>query len=346
MENNSYSTEVYFAAANSFRGFKSNFDKVFSPLRLDKLYVLKGGPGTGKSTLMRSIADFFDGSAKVTKILCSSDTKSLDGVLIEKNGVIVGVADGTSPHVIEPRFPGAVEEIVNLGEGFNYRSLISLRGEVSELSEKKGLAYKKAAEALENAGVVHRLIGGILSNNDIYKKAESVALELIKSEKNSQNNVASSSFYLSAFSKDGYTTIPLFKAKKEMISIAGDGVSEYVVMRELHDKLREMGASKCVVTSPLSDDMIDAVETESRVYTVSKENDSGCDVRSLLNCVKGYSGLKEAYDIILNDAAETFKVASKYHFALEEIYSRNMTFESNEDKLSHIKNQITELFDK
>ena len=346
MENNSYSREVYFSAANSFCGFKSNFDKVFSPLRLDKLYVLKGGPGTGKSTLMRSIADFFDGNAKITKILCSSDTRSFDGVLIEKNGVTVGVADGTSPHVIEPRFPGAVEEIVNLGEGFNYRSLMNSRDEILDLSQKKGRVYEKAYESLKNAGAIRGLIDSILSNNDIYKTAEGVALALIQGENNGQNVVANSSFYISAFSKDGYTTMPLLKAGKEMISIVGDGVSEYVVMRELHEKLREMGALKCVVTSPLSDDMIDAVETESRVYTVSKENGSRCDARLLLDCIKGYSGLKEAYDIILNDAVEAFKVASKYHFALEEIYARNMTFKSNEDKISHIKNEITELFEK
>ena len=346
MSTNMYNERIYFAAANSFYGFKSNFDKVFSPLRLDKLYVLKGGPGTGKSTLMRSIADFFDGSAKIIKFFCSSDTRSLDGVLIEKNGVTVGVADGTSPHVIEPRFPGAVEEIVNLGEGFNYRSMMNSRDEILDLSQKKGRVYEKAYESLKNAGAIRGVIDSILSNNDIYKTAEGVALALIQGENNGQNVVANSSFYISAFSKDGYTTMPLLKAGKEMISIVGDGVSEYVVMRELHEKLREMGASKCVFTSPLSDDMIDAVETESRVYTVSKENDSGYDARSLLGCVKGYSGLKESYDIMLNDATEAFKIASKYHFALEEIYSRNMTFKSNEDKISDIKNEITELFEK
>ena len=111
MENIMQESRTYFAASNSFDGFKSNFDGVFSPLKLKKLFILKGGPGTGKSTLMREVAKNFDGVLTVTNILCSSDTASLDGVLLERDGTIVAIADGTAPHVIEPRFPGAVEEI-------------------------------------------------------------------------------------------------------------------------------------------------------------------------------------------------------------------------------------------
>lgn len=43
----------YYACANSARGFVSFFDGNIKGL--DKLYILKGGPGTGKSTLMKKI---------------------------------------------------------------------------------------------------------------------------------------------------------------------------------------------------------------------------------------------------------------------------------------------------
>ena len=39
----------YFAAVNSSRGFISFFDNIFAGR--DRLYIIKGGPGTGKSTL-------------------------------------------------------------------------------------------------------------------------------------------------------------------------------------------------------------------------------------------------------------------------------------------------------
>ena len=156
MENRFENKEKYFAAANSFEGFKSNFDSIFSPLTHKKLFILKGGPGTGKSTLMRGIADRFGDVARVTRILCSSDTSSLDGVVLEKDEATVGIVDGTAPHVVEPKFPGAVEEIINLGDGFDYDALMNCSKEIIELSKKKSNAYKKAYVVLENAGEIYR----------------------------------------------------------------------------------------------------------------------------------------------------------------------------------------------
>ena len=50
-------TKKFFAAANSFNGFVSYFDCIFDSKDFSKIYVLKGGPGTGKSSLMRSVKE-------------------------------------------------------------------------------------------------------------------------------------------------------------------------------------------------------------------------------------------------------------------------------------------------
>ena len=47
----------YFASANSFEGFKSNFAKIFAPEEYERIYIIKGGPGTGKSSLMKRISE-------------------------------------------------------------------------------------------------------------------------------------------------------------------------------------------------------------------------------------------------------------------------------------------------
>ena len=44
----------YFAGGNTARGFFSLYDSNFAGL--EKVFILKGGPGTGKSTLMKKIA--------------------------------------------------------------------------------------------------------------------------------------------------------------------------------------------------------------------------------------------------------------------------------------------------
>ena len=47
----------YFACANSSRGFCNYFESNLQGL--ERLYILKGGPGTGKSTLMKEVGAHF-----------------------------------------------------------------------------------------------------------------------------------------------------------------------------------------------------------------------------------------------------------------------------------------------
>ena len=78
-----YNCDRYFAAANAYNGFKNYFNEVFNPDEFDKIFIIKGGPGTGKSTLMKNIMSTLNEDIKKEAILCSSDVKSLDGLILE-----------------------------------------------------------------------------------------------------------------------------------------------------------------------------------------------------------------------------------------------------------------------
>ena len=136
----------YFAAANGYTGFRSDFDLIFNRKELTKLYVIKGGPGTGKSTLMRKVVDYATKTGIYCEgIFCSSDPNSYDGVILRDGDKSIAIADGTAPHVIEPKYPGAVEEIINLGVGFNTNNLVECRNEIIKLADKKAQHYQKAS---------------------------------------------------------------------------------------------------------------------------------------------------------------------------------------------------------
>ena len=149
---------------------------------------------------------------------------------------------------------------------------------------------------------------------------------------------------LSSFSKNGYHGIELDGIEKKIVFVYGDGISEHLTVREIMKRLAENNALVCAYASPLSSDIIDAAECEDCIFIASHGyKQSGGDTLDLSKN-ESYSAIKRAYDTMLLTAQNAFKEASEYHFALEDIYSRNIDFESNSDKLSHILNAVGEVF--
>ena len=106
-------SEKYFLGAMTQNGFSTEFGKIMA----DKEYftfILKGGAGTGKSSLMKKIAAEFEPTEDVTRFYCSSDPASLDAIVLHTSKAII--CDGTAPHVMECSYPGVCQKIINLGE--------------------------------------------------------------------------------------------------------------------------------------------------------------------------------------------------------------------------------------
>ena len=74
----------YFLAANSAEGFVSHFGDCYNPYDGWRAYIIKGGPGTGKSSFMKCVVvKAVDKGYSVELCPCSSDPDSLDGVIIK-----------------------------------------------------------------------------------------------------------------------------------------------------------------------------------------------------------------------------------------------------------------------
>lgn len=141
----------YFACGNTSKGFQNLFA---SNLQfLEKIFILKGGPGNGKSTLMKRIGKKFEEMYMVEYIHCSSDANSLDGVIVRELGW--AIVDGTAPHVIEPRVPGCIEEYVNLGTAWDTSKLKKSQKEIIELQEQIAQCYPRAYDAFAKGIKVH-----------------------------------------------------------------------------------------------------------------------------------------------------------------------------------------------
>lgn len=89
----------FFLGCPTSGGFVSLFDRLTEEHSPYKTYIIKGGPGCGKSTLMRLTAKkLSERGYPVELIHCASDPDSLDGVICRNRRI--AVVDGTSPHVV------------------------------------------------------------------------------------------------------------------------------------------------------------------------------------------------------------------------------------------------------
>lgn len=156
----------YFLGANSPDGFYSLYDQMIDPVQARRIYILKGGPGCGKSTLMRRVAARAEELGQETEYIhCSGDPDSLDAVVLP--GLGVAVADGTAPHVIEPRYPGVVEQYVDLGTCYRREGLDDVRGAIIRVTGAYKAGYGSAYRCLAAAGKVQEELRSMLTTPEM-----------------------------------------------------------------------------------------------------------------------------------------------------------------------------------
>ena len=140
----------FFLGANSGSGFQNLFSEILDVNDTFDLMILKGGPGVGKNTFMREIGRTMEAAgADVEYLWCSGDPDSLDGVVIPS--IRCGVCDGTSPHVMEPRFPAAVDRYVDLGRFYDISAAKAQAEEVKRHTHDYKEAYIRAYRCLNSA---------------------------------------------------------------------------------------------------------------------------------------------------------------------------------------------------
>jgi len=128
---------AFFLASNSGKGFYSLYDAFPGDGKF--LHIIKGGPGTGKSSFMRRIANTAQERGMDTELIyCSGDPDSLDGLYIP--ALKQAWVDGTAPHVQEPRSFGADSDYVNLGRFF--------QGPLSKQDTERAIDLTKRYRAL------------------------------------------------------------------------------------------------------------------------------------------------------------------------------------------------------
>lgn len=142
----------FFLASKTEKGFVSYFERLLGPEGYGAV-ILKGGPGSGKSTLMKKIGcALLQQGHTVEFIPCASDPDSLDAIIDRTTRR--AMIDGTAPHMLDPVYPGARDTLLNAGDAWDGALLRAHMPEIIRLSDEANACHAQASAFIAAAGAL------------------------------------------------------------------------------------------------------------------------------------------------------------------------------------------------
>ena len=341
----------YFAAANGYAGFRSYFDEIFSPDEYDRIYVLKGGPGTGKSSFMKKISETFSSmGCMIEEIYCSSDPTSLDGVIIKSKSKKMAILDGTAPHERDAKIPGAFDQIINLADNLDGTWLSPRRAEILSLLNEKSRAYKTAYFYLSSAGVFDSFIHKIYDNNFDRSKAKNKADGFLQ-EILIGSRAKIETRLIGSFGRYGERRFDtLFEQDLRLIKVGGSEYSTDVFLNFCKSVLEEKNANMTRFPSALNSNYTDAILLSDISLAIVRSDDFEIDADEYISLspieTEQIRTAKALRIDSLDEARRWFTIASDIHFRLEKLYTAAMNFEKNNQLITKTIEEITTIIEK
>ncbi len=255
----------YFAAANTGRGFVCWYNDIFNPKKLDFIYIIKGGSGTGKSTLMKKLAAKAEEKGGVCeRYYCSSDPTSLDGIIASMpNGKRIAMLDGTAPHTHDPKYPGAAEAIVDLGKYWCEDILKGQRDEIIALSDKKANLFGEAygyfgAAATLYLSNLNETRGALLSDK-LYTACERLLMQRMHECKVKESAGSVCVRGLSALSTHGEVHFNSFDDAEKVCLVTDLSGTAPLLFEAMLNTADKLGLSVCRAPVPLISELTEAL---------------------------------------------------------------------------------------
>ncbi len=336
----------FYLGANTMYGFHSRFEELRKFENYRHQYIIKGGPGSGKSTFMRRILHSAENKGiRCEEIRCSSDPDSLDGIILYDLGV--SFVDGTSPHVIEPRYAGASERYIDFSQFMDEGSLLKLKDNIVSADSEVKKCYKNAYTHLHCVGLYDSLIRGYGFNSR--RSAFLRRIDgLIKRELPKKNTIGKDGKknirYLSGFTPLGYTTFSdtLYSMCDRIIGFSDEFGTSSTAMAMISDGALKKGLDVFECLSPLYKEAVTEhlLIPSLRLGFVSVRRGEGdiktdkninlnpyCDVCSDSVELRRVKKLKKSRQEATNQALYELKKAKAWHDRLEDEYKGYIDFD-------------------
>lgn len=353
-----------FPGANTPQGFYSLYDHIF-PVDANKVFIIKGGPGVGKSTFMRKISDdLVKLGHDIEHHHCSADNNSLDGIYVP--AASIALIDGTAPHVVDPKHPGAVEEIIHLGDYWNEETIRAAENKAGILRASKGCSFwfKRANDALRAARAAldewAAYFGACLDEARVLAASEDLTGEVLARRQSKPGKARR--LFASAITYDGpkQWLDPLFAGAAKRYVVTGEpGTGKSTILGRFADAALARGYDLDLFHCPMFPDRVDhllvkdlnvGVITSAWPHIYNPQvGDTVIDTAAFLDQKRlaGYSAeiaaAREAYEVAIRREMAHLGKAKAVHDELERYYVPHMDFAAVEQRRQGTLKRILEL---
>ena len=335
----------WFAGANTENGFRGSYGDIADEERLARLYIVKGGPGTGKSTLMRQAAEAAERAGfSAVRYLCGSDPESLDAVVLDGR---IALADGTAPHPLDMRYPGASSALIDLSRFWDAGILTRASGEIRGLTAGKQRAYREAYRFLSAAGRMEEELVSLAEDCFDGAKAEGFVGRLVKRLRR-EGKIGKGGGGIQRRYSHAVTMRGLWKTDAVTTGTSQRFVLEdamgtaRLLMPMLAEALKENGAGPVCGVFPVGGG-IAGIRAGDCSFTVGTAEKGEIPIRMSRftrreSMERGRMRLTERIGAELMTAAvDALSRAADCHFALEEIYGTAMDY----DRMAAYRREVT-----
>ncbi|MDR5657952.1 ATPase [Serpentinicella sp. ANB-PHB4] len=349
-----------FPGGNTSVGFYSYYEYVIDVKKAKKVYYLKGGPGLGKSSMMKRIGqEMLNNGFNIELHHCSADPDSIDALVIPE--IKTAFIDGTAPHTLDPKFPGAVEEIINLGEFWDEEGIRNNKDQIIRSIEDNGNIYKRVYKYLGAAKLIRDDIEWIHSNAVdkalLKEKSFEFINEIFKDAKKISKESTVRRLFGSAYTHKGHIDYAetFISENKKIYFIEGKiGTGRSDILDKILRRGIENGYDLEVYHEPLDPLKIEALIIKDlgvAITTNDKYDDSSfrMNINSFLKkdlldkYEQGLDDSIEIYNQLLQDAMDTLKKAKENHDIIESYYIPNIRFELIDDLTTKLIKRVLEI---
>ncbi|MDI3535301.1 MAG: hypothetical protein PWQ82_1666 [Thermosediminibacterales bacterium] len=254
-----------FPGGNTIYGFYSFFDYIVDP-DATRVFIIKGGPGTGKSTFMKAIGQVLvNEGLDIEYHYCSSDSESLDGLAVPE--LKLGIMDGTAPHVNDPKTPGAIDEIINLGDYWKTENIIRSKNEIININKtvKKlfGLVYLSLKQANAIRDELESYYIDVMNFNEVNRVTNEISEELFGGVKPQyRHKPRERHLYAFAITPEGvvnHIDTLLSDVEKLYLISGGPGTGKATLIGKIANRAKEIGLDTEVYHSGFDPKEVDLV---------------------------------------------------------------------------------------